>query len=105
MFPGLLQHACIIKRKAKVGTNGRSSVSTLYSGISCLFLPMNHRTAIENKFSIGRAYDCYFNANQDVLPGDQLTWNGSTFSVKSVQAYNVPAVGYIMAQTEQEIET
>lgn len=100
----MLQHSCAIKRKQTVGTNGRSSVQQLYSGVSSLFLPMNHRTAIENNFSIGRAYDVYFNAGQDIQPGDQLVYNGSTFSVRSVQNYNVPIVGYICAQTEQEVD-
>jgi len=100
----LLQHACAIRRKVTVGTNGRSSVQTLYSAVQCLFLPMNSRTAIENKFSIGRAYDAYFSANQDVRPGDQLTWNGWTFSVKSVQAYKVAYAGYTQAMVEQEVD-
>ena len=100
----LLDHTCDIARTQAVGTNGRRQMASLYTGIPCLALPMNNTTAIQNQFSIGRAYDFYFADRQDVKNGDKLTWNGSTFIVKVVQPFTGLAFGsHIRTMCEQEI--
>jgi hypothetical protein len=68
----LLEHTCTIKRNAAIGTNGRYQVEDLATGVACLKLPMNTTTAIQNEFSLGRAYDIYFADGQDVKPGDKI---------------------------------
>lgn len=99
----LLDHTCDIERQTAVGTNGRHSRQTVYSGVSCLFLPMNHTTTIELGFSLGRAYDAYFDNASDVQPDDRLVFNGQNFIVKAVQPFSVNIVGHIHAMCEQEI--
>ncbi len=88
----MLDHLCDVSRSAAVGTNGRSALTALYTAVQCLVLPMNTHTAIENKFSIGRAYDIYFASGQDIKPGDQLVSNGRTFVVKVVQPFETRLV-------------
>ncbi len=99
----LLQHTCNINRDAAVGTNGRTAKQALYTAVSCLVLPMNSNTAIQNKFELGRAYDIYFADGQDVKPGDQLVYNGSNFMVKVVQPYAVAYVGHVKTLCQQEV--
>ncbi len=99
----LLENNCNIKRSVAVGTNGRNTMQSLYANVSCLVLPMNTTTAIENGFSIGRAYDIFFDISQDVQVGDQVAYNGDTFYVRVVQPFNVPLVGHIKTMTEMEI--
>lgn len=98
-----LVHLCNIKRSVAVGTNGRTQEQTLYSNVACLVLPMNNTTAIENQFSLGRAFDFYFDVGQDVKPSDQLIYNGNTHAVKSVQSYDEPLVGHVRALCEQVV--
>ncbi len=99
----MLQHTCNINRDTAVGTNGRTAKTALYTGVSCLVLPMNSNTAIQNHFEIGRAYDIFFADGQDVKPGDQLVYNGSNFMVKVVQPFAVPNVGHVRTLCQQEI--
>lgn len=99
----MLEHICDIKRDSAVGTNGRTSKQTVYTAVSCLVLPMNTNTAIQNKFELGRAYDIYFADGQDVKPGDQLVYNGSNFMVKVVQPFAVPNVAHVRTMCQQEI--
>lgn len=99
----LLEHTADIRRSKAVGTNGRSQVQTLYSAVSCFIMPMNHKTIIEHHFSLGLAYEVYFDAGQDVQPGDQLISGGKTYTVKAVENYNVGLVGHVHCYCEQEI--
>jgi hypothetical protein len=99
----LLEHTCDIKRNAAVGTNGRRQLSDLYTDVSCLALPMGLSTAISNGFSLGKAYDVFFAAGQDVKPGDKLIIDGADYTVKGVQPFNVPTVGHVRALCVQEI--
>lgn len=99
----LLDHNCSIKRSVTVGTNGRSQMQSLYTNVSCLVLPMNTTTAIENGFSIGRAYEIYFDISQDVQTGDQVSFNSDTYYVRLTQPFNVALVGHIKAMAEMEL--
>ncbi len=99
----LLNSTCTINRDAAVGTNGRTAKATLYTGVSCLAIPMNSNTAIQNKFEIGRGYDIYFADGQDVKPGDQIVYGGSNFMVKAVQPFNAPPVSHVRTMCQQEI--
>lgn len=105
MFPGLFNATATITRQQPLAgaTNGRTAPQVIYTGITCLVMPMNHRTAIDLHFDIGRANDVYFNMGQDIKPEDVVTVNGLTYVVGSVQAYNVPLAGHTVAHTEQEI--
>lgn len=100
----MLVHSCDISRNAVVGTNGRRALQALYSGISCLALPMNAQTSIQNQFELGRGYDFYFNDGQDVKVGDKLAWSGDTYVVSAVQKYIVPVVAYVHALAKQEVD-
>jgi hypothetical protein len=103
MLPSMLTSSCSISRDVPVGTNGRTKPQVLYANVACLILPMNTTTAIENEFSLGRAYDIYFKAGQDSQIGDLVIQNGQTYSIKAVQSYNVPIAGYVHAMAEQEV--
>lgn len=98
-----LEHICAISRDTAIGTNGRTEKSSVYTDVPCLVLPMNTSTAIQNKFEIGRAYDIYFADGQDVKPGDQLTYSGSSFMVKVVQPYAVAYAAHVRTMCQQEI--
>lgn len=101
----LLANACDIYRDQTVGTNGRTqkAVSPTYSAVSCLVLPMNHNTIIQMGFSLGKAFDFYFDLTSDVRTGDKLAYNGKTYYVKAVQPFNVPGVGHLHCMTEEVI--
>jgi hypothetical protein len=99
----LLEHTCTIKRNAAVGNNGRYQVQDLAVNVACLKLPMNTTTAIQNEFSLGRAYDIYFADGQDVKPGDKIIIGSYSFVAKAVQLYEVPTVGHVRALCEQEV--
>lgn len=99
----LLDHTCTVSRNASVGTNGRRQLQQLAAGVPCLVLPMNNQTTIENNFSLGRAYDVYFDATADVKAGDKLTWNGSSLLVRAVQSYQLALVGHLRALCEMEV--
>jgi hypothetical protein len=103
VFPGLLNSVATINRSQAVGTNGRSQMQLLYTSVPCLVMPMNTTTAVQQKFSIGRAYDVYFAPSQDVQAGDALIVAGNTYVVKLTQVYNVAALGYVLAMTEEDI--
>lgn len=99
----LLNQTCTITRNQPLGTNGRNQQQTFASAVSCLALPMNHTTAIENDFSLGRAYDVYFDEGQDVLTGDKLVIGAASYVVRAVQPYSLPLVGHVRALCEQEV--
>jgi hypothetical protein len=99
----LLEHTCTIKRNVAVGTNGRYQMQDLATNVACLRLPMNVQTAIQNEFSLGRAYDIYFADTQDVKPGDKIIISGDSHIVKAVQPYQLPLVGHVRALCEQEV--
>lgn len=97
-----LLHTCTIQRNQPVGTNGRHELADLATGVPCLELPMALNTAVTNGWSIGKAYDIYFNEGQDVKPGDKITLGSDTYSVKGVQTFTVPVVGHKRALCVQE---
>lgn len=105
MFPGLLNQTCTITRQVAIEGSAvkRTQPQVIYTSIPCLVIPMNHRTAIDMHFDIGRASDVFFNVGQDVKPEDVVTVGGNTYVVGAVQAYNVPVAGYTVAHGEQEI--
>lgn len=103
MFVGLLPNIVNISRSVPLGTNGRTQMKQLYVGVQCLVMPMNNRTAIENKFSLGKAYDIYFASGMDVRAADEIAYSGNIYIVKLTQPYTVPLVGYTLAMCEQEI--
>lgn len=104
----LLEHTCTVRRNVAVGTNGRRQLADLYTSVPCLALPMGLSTAISNNFSLGRAYDVFFNDGQDVKPGDKLiivtrTAGTDSYTVKGIQRFSVPVVGHVRALCEQEV--
>lgn len=99
----LLSHSCDISRNATLGTNGRRTLQALYTGISCLAIPMDAQTSIQNGFELGRGYDFFFNDGQDVKVGDKLTLSGDTYVVGAVQKYVVPVVAYVHAMAKQGV--
>jgi hypothetical protein len=99
----LLEHTCTIRRPAAVGTNGRKAMTDLYTSVSCLLLPMSDQTSIRHNFTLGRAYDVYFEDGQDVKVGDQIVVDGNKYAIRSVQPYRVPVVGHVRAAAEQEV--
>lgn len=99
----LLQHTCDIKRYQAVGTTGQRQIQTIATGRPCLVLPMNRRTAIENQFSLGRAFDFYFDQTEDVQTSDKLVFNASSYVVRSVEPYTLPLVGHLHVLCEQEV--
>lgn len=99
----LLEHTCAIRRFTTVGTNGRKTLADLYTSVRCLALPMGLSTAISNGFSLGRAYDVFFEPNQDVKAGDKLVMGTDTYIVSAVQRFDVPVTGHVRALCEQEV--
>jgi len=99
----LLTQTCTIKRNAAVGTNGRRQLADLQTAVACLALPMGLSTAIANNFSLGRAFDVYFDVGQDVKPGDKLVIGSDSYTVKGIQPFSVPVVGHVRTLCEQEI--
>lgn len=99
----LLSQTASIKRSQAVGTNGRTQQQTLYSNVACQAFPMSRATAIEHEFSLGRAYNVYFNVGQDVQTGDQLVIGSDTYDVRFVKAYSMSGVGHTLALCEQEV--
>lgn len=100
----LLQHSADIARNAAIGTNGRRGMSTVATGVRCLVLPMATRTAIENQFSLGKAYDVYFAEGTDVRVGDKLTKDDGRYIVRQVMPYKVAVVGHVRALCELEVD-
>lgn len=99
----VFKHYCGIKRSVALGTNGRKQKETISTSNRCLILPMPTRAEIQNGFTIGTAYDCYFaNKDQDVQQGDQIIWNAKTFNVRAVAHYDVPRVGHVHVQMTKE---
>jgi hypothetical protein len=98
----LLEHTCTIKRNSAVGTNGRQQLNDLYTDVACLALPMGLSTAVNNGFSLGKAYDVFFADGQDVKPGDKLIIDGAGYLVKGVQPFILPTVGHVRARCERE---
>jgi hypothetical protein len=97
-----LLHTCDIARNAKDSGSHTRTLQTRYQAVQSLFLPQSAQTTISNGFELGRAYDVYFSAGQDVKVGDVLSRNGQTYSVKAVQPYEVPIVGHVHVMAEQE---
>ena len=101
----LLSHTCDISRNTAVGTNGRRTMQAVYTGVSCLAIPMSQRTAISANFELGRGYDFFFNYGQDVKVGDQLSWEGDTYTVSAIQKYNLPMVEHFHVTAQQEVSS
>lgn len=101
----LLTQTGDIQRYGSDGVNNNQSMQTIASGIACLALPMNTQTAIENEFSLGRAYDVYCDDSQDVRTGDKFVIGSDTYVVKAVQAYHMPPVNHLRCSTEQEVQS
>jgi hypothetical protein len=99
----LLEHTCTIRRNTAVGTNGRRTMADLATSVPCLALPMALSTAVSNGFSLGKAYDVYFEPDQDVRPGDKLLIGSDDYTVKGVQNFNVPVVGHKRALCVQGV--
>jgi len=99
----LFEHLCDVWRNAAVGTNGRKAVSLHESDVSCLLLPMATRTAIEQGWNIGRAYDAFFPTGTDVKTGDQLKRDGETYTVSAVRKYETAYSAHIHALCQQEV--
>jgi hypothetical protein len=68
-----------------------------------MFLPMSAQAAIQNSFSVGFAWDIYFNDGQDIQIGDKLTYNGQTYIVRGKQPFaGLPVVAHLHITAETE---
>jgi hypothetical protein len=101
----LLTETAAIQRYGNDGVNNNQSMQTIASSVPCLSLPMHHQTAIENGFSLGRAYDIYFDDSQDVRTGDKVVIGSESYVVKAVQPYHMPLVAHLRCLTEQEVRS
>lgn len=90
----LFEHTADLARNVAVGTNGRKQLAALYTGVDCLALPMDARRAVDNGYSVGKAWDVFFAVDQDVKVGDQITVLGRALIVQGVQPFAVPDVGH-----------
>ena len=100
-----LIHTCSVARNQTTGTNGRRALSSLYTGIACLALPMTARAEVQNGFDLGRGYDFYFAPGTDIKVKDRLTFSGKTYTVGGVQEFSVPTVGHLHIVAQQEVTT
>lgn len=99
----MLRHRCDLARMATVGTNGRKAPSTLYTNVSCLFMPMSDRAAVEGNYTVGQAWNVYFSPTADIKRGDKLTYNGTTYLVRGLKPYSgFGAMSYQQAAVETE---
>lgn len=98
----MLEHTCDIWRNAALGTNGRTQLQSLYTGVSCLLLPLNSQTTITEGFSLGRGYETFFEDDQDVKIGDRLVRSGKNYTVKYVETYETPLAAHLRVLCEQE---
>lgn len=99
----LLQHSCDVARNQSLGTNGRHQFATIATAVPSLFLPMSAQAAIQNQFSVGYAWDIYFNDGTDIQIGDRLTYNGQTYLVRGKQPYSgLQLVSYLHVSAETE---
>lgn len=108
MFPGLLNSTATINRMQAVGTNGRRQMAQKYTNVPCNLQPFSSTTAgsillTELKFSLGQAYNAYFNTGQDVRQGDELVIGGNTYVVKLVQPWSGGPASYVSAMVELQI--
>ena len=99
-----LSHTCDIARNQNVGTNGRRTMQSLYTGVRCLALPLDDRTAIQNSFELGRGYEFYFELGQDVKRGDQLAFNGQTYTVGGLKQFETPLGSHLHVLAQQEVD-
>lgn len=99
-----LEHTCSTRRNVPVGTNGRHEVQDHLNDIRCLFLPLTTRATVENGFSLGRGYEVFFDTATDVKPGDRLTRNGLSYTVRHVQNFDTnPIIAHLHAYAEQDV--
>jgi hypothetical protein len=91
-----LVHTCNVARNVAVGTNGRKSYQALSNGLPCLFLPMSAYSAVQNGYTVGSAFNVYFNDGTDVQVGDKLTYNGQSYIVRGREVFTgIPVVSHI----------
>lgn len=98
----LFEHSVSVARDQPVGTNGRSSKVQVYGQVRCLVLPMSTSVAIQNNFSLGRAFTVFFKRSADIKVGDRLTWDGTNLFVRYIQDYNTRFVPHLEAMCEAE---
>lgn len=103
MLARLLVHRCDVARNQPVGTNGRKELAPVATDLPCLFLPLDRQAAIENGYSVGYAWDVYFDDGTDIQKGDRLTFNGRKYIVGGDRPFeHIPIVGHlhVIATTE-----
>lgn len=99
-----LVHYCDIKRSVAVGTNGRTQMQTLYKDVSCLVLPLNTTTTMQNEFELGKGYEANFDDDVDIRTADQIIWNGQTYAVRTIEPFiGIPIVAHIRALCELKV--
>jgi hypothetical protein len=92
----MLRHKCDLGRFVNEGTNKRRIYQALYTGLSCLVLPMSAYASVQNSYSVGSAFEVYFKDGADVKVSDKLTYNGQTFIVRGREAFTgIPSVSYL----------
>jgi hypothetical protein len=63
---------------------------------------MDAQTAVQSGFSIGKAWEVYFDSGQDIKSGDQLLVNGRKLNVTGIQPFETPLVGHVRALCSEE---
>lgn len=99
----VLYHRCDIARYSAVGTNGRRQHVPVHTDVPCLVLPMSPTETISEGFSVGTAWNFFFDEGADVRAGDQITFSGTKYYAKGVQAFTgIPHVSHtrVSATTE-----
>lgn len=99
----LLEHTCDIEENQALGTNGRKQMVTISSAVPCLILPMQAKAAVEHGYTVGRAYDAYFDLTTAVKVGQRLTWNGKQLMIGGLMAYNTAFAGHQQAACSEVI--
>jgi hypothetical protein len=98
----LLNHTCDVWRKQALGTNGRKQLQAYKTAVPCLAMPMSTAATIRNGYSVGHAYEVYYDDGADVRIGDQIKVNGLSLMVKVVRPYvGMPPVSHVEVECEE----
>jgi hypothetical protein len=63
---------------------------------------MGATAAVQNGFSVSKAYDVFFGAGQDVKVGDRLLRNEASYLVRGIREYETHLNGHVQALCERE---
>jgi hypothetical protein len=83
----LFYHTCSISRQASTGEGISKTLQPLYTAVSCLILPTDPQTSLNNGWDYGQGYDAFFDTSQDVKKGDVILWNNTKLVVQGIKDY------------------